>query len=181
MSKKEWIIEYMKPVDLLEHPRNPRYISKERFKQLKKNIKSQGFRVPPTVDNEYTLLAGHQRVKALIDLGLGEEDIPISVPKHDLTEDERREILASDNLSFGEYDWDIINSDFEPLELNDWGFDDKMLTGWGDDEEENKQNDLSDKLGDKFVLEIEFESEIQLKKMYDEMTKKGYQCKILTL
>ncbi len=120
---KNWRIEYKKPIELSDHKSNPRKISKERFELLKDRIKSQGFRVPPSVDNDYILLAGHQRIKALIDMGLGDEPIAISVPEFKLTEKERQEILSSDNLSWGEFDYDILANEFEMEDLIEWGFD----------------------------------------------------------
>lgn len=120
---KNWRIEYKKPIELSDHKSNPRKITKERFELLKDRIKSQGFRVPPSVDNDYILLAGHQRIKALIDMGLGDEPIAISVPEFKLTEKERQEILSSDNLSWGEFDYDILANEFEMEDLIEWGFD----------------------------------------------------------
>ncbi len=123
VNKKIWEIHYIKPIDLIEHDYNPRIITDDRFDKLKSRIKSQGFRVPPTVDQNKILLAGHQRVKALIDIGLGETPIPVSVPRFELTEKSRKEILASDNISWGDFDYDILFQEFEMEDLIEWGFD----------------------------------------------------------
>ena len=120
---KVWAIEQRKVSDLIEHDRNPRKISEKKFAKLKERILSQGFRTPVCVDNDGVLLAGHQRFKALVDMGLGDMEIPVSVPPYKLTEKMKREILASDNLAFGEFDWDIMNDDYDLEELAEWGFD----------------------------------------------------------
>lgn len=41
----------------------------------------------------------------------------------DLTEDEQKRFVISDNSSFGEWDFDILANEFEPKDLIDWGLD----------------------------------------------------------
>lgn len=47
-----------------------------------------------------------------------------------LSDAEKREFIIKDNVSFGEWDFDMLESDWDEDELEDWGLDD-----WGDDEE----------------------------------------------
>ena len=46
-----------------------------------------------------------------------------------LSDAEKREFIIKDNVSFGEWDFDMLESDWDEDELEDWGLDD-----WGDDE-----------------------------------------------
>lgn len=110
MTKKPnvslWLVETRKAKDLLPYEHNPRTISKEKMDKLKERILSQGFRVPPSIDTDGTILAGHQRIKALISMGLGDMEVPVSVPQRKLSEQERKEVVATDNLSWGDWDTD---------------------------------------------------------------------------
>lgn len=46
-----------------------------------------------------------------------------------LSDAEKREFIIKDNVSFGEWDFDMLESDWDEDELEDWGLED-----WGDDE-----------------------------------------------
>ena len=41
--------------------------------------------------------------------------------KKKLTEEEKQRFIVVDNVSFGEFDFDILQADFEPEQLEDWG------------------------------------------------------------
>jgi len=122
-----WLVENRKAKDLLPYEHNPRTISKAKMDQLKQRIESQGFRVPPSIDTDGTILAGHQRIKALISMGLGDMEIPVSVPQRKLTEQERKEVVATDNLSWGDWDMDLLTENWNVDELVEWGFDEDMF------------------------------------------------------
>lgn len=53
-----------------------------------------------------------------------------------LSDAEKREFIIKDNVSFGEWDFDMLKSDWDEDELEDWGPDD-----WGDDEDANEVED----------------------------------------
>ena len=40
-----------------------------------------------------------------------------------LTEEEEREIIIRDNISNGEWDWDILANEWDKEELEEWGLD----------------------------------------------------------
>lgn len=106
----------------------------------------------------------------------------VSVIKADeLTEDERKQFIIKDNNSFGSYDWDMLANSWDADLLTDWGLD--LPTDWGEnnDAEDKEPKDVSDKLNGVFKIEIECISETELQELYDEMTERGYSCRILTL
>jgi ParB-like chromosome segregation protein Spo0J len=155
---KVWNQETRKIKDLIPYSRNPRIISAERLEKLKERITSQGFRNPVCLDRDNTILAGHQRIKALIDLGLGDMTIPVMTPPEglELTEALIREIVATDNISWGEFDTDILSEDNTFEELKDWGFLDLKEP---DEEIEIKEDELPEieekvisKQGDLWIL-----------------------------
>jgi len=99
------------------------------------------------------------RFKACKEAGL--KEIPI-IKASNLSEDKQREFLIKDNLSGGEWDWELLQS-WDELELEEWGLD-----VWKKPVEVDysilDEQDVSDQLeqmtdGVKKAIQIEFESE----------------------
>ncbi|WP_279167816.1 site-specific DNA-methyltransferase [Muribaculum intestinale] len=71
------------------------------------------------------------------------------------TEEEKREFVIKDNTSFGDWDWNELANNWEPMELEEWGLDcwqpDKVAEGGDNDgstgssSEAGKHGSLSDK------------------------------------
>ena len=81
------------------------------------------------------LSAAISRKKALLEAGLKESDIvEVLIPDRKLTQQELDRINIRDNLSFGEYDFDILGNRFDIDTLIDIGMPEDMLVGFGDDE-----------------------------------------------
>lgn len=141
-----WQVENMRVGDLLPYKQNPRKISPEKLEKLKQRIESQGIRVPPSIAINGTILAGHQRIKAIIDLYGEDTMIPVVVANKELTDKQIQEIVATDNLSWGEFDWDNefwLSTDEDELRL--WGFDD---IGFNFDAVDNATNSEEEELVD---------------------------------
>ena len=75
--------------------------------------------IPIVVNKDMIILGGNMRYKASIEAGL--KEIPII--ETDLTEEQQREFLIKDNISGGEWDWDILANEWNPEELKEWGLD----------------------------------------------------------
>tara|TARA_R110000751_G_scaffold32542_1_gene81726 strand:+ start:355 stop:804 length:450 start_codon:yes stop_codon:yes gene_type:complete len=102
---------------------NPRVIKTLKFKKLVKSIKELPSMLklrPIVVDENYIILGGNMRYKACIEAGL--KEIPIIVA-NELTEDEKQAFVIKDNLSFGEWDYDLLSNEWDSVELDDWGLD----------------------------------------------------------
>lgn len=117
---------------LKPYERNPRLITKEAYDRLKDAIKKLGFHqrmVCQPIDDKgfYPIIGGHQRLKALSELGF--KDVQILVPDRALTTDEFRQLLIQDNLPFGQHDFSILAADFDMDELLEWGVPEKWLVG----------------------------------------------------
>ena len=105
------------------NPNNPRVLKDNKFKKLVESIKSFPKMLeirPIVVNNDMVVLGGNMRLKACKEAGLKEVHI---IKAEDLTENQQREFVIKDNVSFGEWDWDSLANNFEPLDLNDWGLD----------------------------------------------------------
>lgn len=96
---------------------------------LVKSIKQCGYCAPIIVDEEYVILAGHTRFKAIKKLGWTTVDV---IVKEGLTEDQKIKYRLLDNKVGEAAGWDldkleteIAELDFEDLEL-DWGLGDEV-------------------------------------------------------
>ncbi|MBC8399703.1 MAG: hypothetical protein H8E16_21805, partial [Flavobacteriales bacterium] len=71
-------------------------------------------------DENYMVLGGNMRLKACREAGL--DKVWIDVAK-DWTDEQKQEFIVKDNLSYGEWDWDILLNEWEAKDLYDWGLD----------------------------------------------------------
>lgn len=126
-SKISWKTERRKINDLVPHEKNPRKLSKEEKSHLEKSIKKFNLVEIPVINKNNTILAGHQRLKVMQLLNRGEEEIDVRVPEQMLSEEDAREYLIRSNRNHGEWDWDILQQNFQVEGLVDWGFDMKEI------------------------------------------------------
>jgi hypothetical protein len=105
------------------NPNNPRLIKDDKFAKLVQSIKElpQMLEIRPIVVNsDMVVLGGNMRLKACKEAGL--KEIPIIIADN-LTEDQQREFLIKDNVSGGEWDWNMIANEWDADQLNEWGLD----------------------------------------------------------
>ena len=167
---------------LKENPDNPRTISKEKFEKLKNNIAKfpKMLELRPIVYNKKNIvLGGNMRLKAIREL-LTENKIKLKdsyfKKAESLTESEQQQFIVLDNQEFGDWDFDSLANLFNTDELLEWGFDEKNL---GIDDKQKK--DLSDKLNSVYEVVISCVNEREQEKIYNELKKEGYECRVLTL
>lgn len=122
-----WTTEKRKVKDLLPDPINPREISSSDFKQLKRSIEKFNYVEPVAVNLNGRIIAGHMRVKALIALKRGNEEIDVRVPSRALSQEEATEYLLRSNKNRGDWDYDKLANEFDLSLLVDVGFTDKEL------------------------------------------------------
>ena len=124
--------EIVKISDVKINPNNPRLIKDDKFAKLVQSIKDlpQMLDIRPIVVNsDMVVLGGNMRLKACKEAGL--KQVPIIIADN-LTEDQQREFLIKDNVSGGEWDWQMLANDWHTEQLNDWG-----LEVWHNDEMSN--------------------------------------------
>ncbi len=135
---------------LIANDLNPRKINKKAYEALKKSLRD----FPEmkqlreiVVDENLTIMAGHQRVYALKDLGYSDV-----IVKHvtGFTDKQKREFIIKDNTASGEWDTDIIANQWDVEELEAWGVPDFKF---GDDSSlnDNKEIDPEGLLGEDTV------------------------------
>ncbi len=156
--KLEWRTDCYRVNDLVPQEVNPRTITDKQMSDLKRSLKKYNLVEIPAVDTDGTILAGHQRIKALQLLGRGEELIDVRVPNRKLTVEESKEYLIASNKLGGDWDFELLKSfDFDTLEFA--GFDGLELANIFDREKE--------------VAEEDFDVEKELKNIKEPTTKLG--------
>lgn len=118
----KWVEKTVPIISLKLNKNNPRRISKEQFARLKKSIAETGYHHRILVTKSGDVIGGHQRIRALREIG--ENTVIVLMADRDLTQDEYQRVLIQDNVSFGEFDMDILANDFMPRDLTEWGFPD---------------------------------------------------------
>jgi 16S rRNA G966 N2-methylase RsmD len=108
---------------VIPHPNNPRLIKDDKFKKLVKSIKEFPEMLnlrPIVVDDNYVVLGGNMRLRACIEAGL--KRVPI-IKASALTAEQQKRFIITDNVGFGEWDWDMLANEWDQEELIDWGLD----------------------------------------------------------
>lgn len=108
---------------IIPHPNNPRLIKDDKFKKLVKSIKEFPEMLqlrPIIVDDNCVVLGGNMRLRACIEAGL--KRVPI-IKASTLTPEQQKRFIITDNVGFGEWDWDILANEWDQEELIDWGLD----------------------------------------------------------
>ncbi|MFV9552077.1 DNA methyltransferase [Algibacter sp. PT7-4] len=123
LSPLEWHTEKLKVKDLVPCGYNPRKITPERLEKLKKSLEKYNLAEIPAVNTDKVIIAGHQRVKVLMDLGRGDELIDVRLPNRPLTEQEFKEYNVVSNISVGYWDVDILEECFADVDLLELGLD----------------------------------------------------------
>lgn len=127
----------MKISDIKANPNNPRIIKDDKFKKLVESVKSFPEMLelrPIVVNKDMIILGGNMRFKACKEAWI--KEIPVIIADN-LTEEQEREFLIKDNVSGGEWDWDILANEWDKEELEEWGLDTPYL------DTENMDDDFS--------------------------------------
>jgi len=105
------------------NPNNPRIIKDMKFKQLVQSIKDFPEMLelrPIIVNDDMIVLWGNMRLKACRDAGLTE--IPV-IRANSLTPEQQKEFIIKDNVSFWEWDYDALTSEWDQSDLERWWMD----------------------------------------------------------
>lgn len=117
--------------EIKPNPENPRIIKDEAFAKLVKSL--QDFPEMASVrevvlNKDHVILGGNMRFKAMVEAGW--KDIPVKIV--DWPEEQQREFVIKDNVSGGEWDWDILANEWDTELLDEWGLD---VPAWDTEEE----------------------------------------------
>ena len=177
--------------------KNPRYLKESEHDKLKKSLTDspEFLEYKPlmvyAMDNgNYVTICGNMRLRVANELridGHSEFDtIPCVVLKADTPIEKIKEYAIKDNVQAGNWDWDeLANGDWEVEVLQDWGVDCSFLTESEDadnlEKKEKEEKDYSDEIVSEYKLEVDCKNEETLQALYEELTGRELECRILTL
>ena len=127
--------------EIQPYANNPR-LNEGAVEAVKQSIKQCGYIAPIIIDENNTILAGHTRYKALIDLGNEEVDV---IKVTGLTEQQKRKYRLLDNKTNELALWDMEKLELELQDLDFEGFDFRFDFVNLSDEQEPKQVEKQDK------------------------------------
>lgn len=155
------------------NPNNPRLIKDDKFTKLVQSIKDfpEMLNIRPIVVNDdMIILGGNMRFKACKEAGL--KEVPI-IKASGLSAEKQREFLIKDNVSGGEWDWDMLSNEWDEIELGEWGLDVPKQFN------EEILNEKEPELKNNWFLNIEFENEKDCEGWYNKLIEQGLICKIV--
>lgn len=133
-------------------PKNPRQWTKEDVEKLKASIEetpelleARGCIVYPYED-KFVVLGGNMRLTACKQLG--HKEVDCVVLDAETSAEKLKEIVIKDNGSFGAWDFDMLDNEWDDLPLADWGIEMSKTV-------EEKLKDAK-KAGDDVIAEIPF-------------------------
>jgi ParB-like chromosome segregation protein Spo0J len=151
--------------------------------QIAGSIKEFGFNNPVLIDAENGLIAGHGRVMAGRKLGL--KQVPAIRLGH-LTDTQKKAFILADNkiaLNSG-WDYELLKVEVELLSNEDFNLDllgfevNELNTILGIEEQIKDEKEIVDD-GNRNLLLVEFDNEIELENLFNEMQERGFNCKIM--
>jgi hypothetical protein len=138
------------------NPNNPRLIKDDKFKKLVQSIKDFPDMLnkrPIVVNKDMIVLGGNMRLKACIEAGM--KDVPVIVA--DWSEEQQREFIIKDNVSGGEWDWDILANEWDAKQVADWGLDIPDFSKQ-DFSDKNEEIDI-DSLDSQMIIKLQYTEE----------------------
>lgn len=178
-------------------PKNPRYLKGEEHDKLKKSLKDspellqyKPLMVYAIEGGKFVVICGNMRLRICQELhneGVeGFDALPCFVLNKDVPIAKIKEYAIKDNVQAGNWDWDeLANGDWEVDDLQDWGVDCSFLTESEDadnlEKKEKEEKDYSDEIVSEYKLEVDCKNEETLQALYEELTGRKLECRILTL
>lgn len=178
-------------------PKNPRYLKGEEHDKLKKSLKDspellqyKPLMVYAIEGGKFVVICGNMRLRICQELhneGVeGFEALPCFVLNKDVPIAKIKEYAIKDNVQAGNWDWDeLANGDWEVDDLQDWGVDCSFLTESEDadnlEKKEKEEKDYSDEIVSVYKLEVDCKNEETMQALYEELTGRELECRILTL
>lgn len=181
-DKLAYHIEWLDPQELVPYEHNAKMHDKRNVANIANSIKRYGWQQNLTITKDKTIIIGHGRQLAALQLGV---KVPCKVIEDDLTDDDIRELRIADNLTHdGAYDWDEMYAEMDEFGLTFDGFD----FDFGEDGAEEEYNDTgsdrtkpSAKMQERYQLIIDCEDERDMEKTYNKLMEAGIECRVSTL
>ena len=123
-DKIQWVEKTVPLMELKPYEANPRQISKIQFEKLKESIEQDGYHSRIKCTSDFKVVGGHQRLKAMLELGYTE--VKVLIPDREIDDETFRRVLIRDNHNNGLFDMDALANVFDLEELRDFGLHEVM-------------------------------------------------------
>lgn len=175
-----WNIETRNITELQFNPRNPRTFTKKGLEDLKKSIKKCGDANIITINKNNMVLGGHARLTVMKELGITE--VTVKVPDRLLTPQECDEITIRLNANqAGEWDYEILQAEYETDDLTDWGLEVDILDEVTDELLEDEKEEHDEKEIENYQVVCECQTEKEQEALFLKLTNEGINCKLVTI
>ena len=178
MKETKLKVEYKSVDKLIPYVNNARTHDEKQVTQIAASIKEFGFNNPILMDGDNGVVAGHGRLMAAKKLGL--KEVPCIELSH-LSEVQKKAYILADNKLALNAGWDdeMLKNELESLKAMDF---DLSLAGFEDDDtsESSNENNQSE-VFETFQILIDCDSENQQQLIFEELTEKGYKCRVQSL
>lgn len=157
--------------DIKLNPNNPRLIKDDKFAKLVKSVQEfpEMLEIRPIVVNsDMVVLGGNMRLKACKEAKIKELTVIVA---DNLTEEQQREFLIKDNVSGGEWDWNLLANEWDAEQLTDWGMDIPDFSTEVDYSDKNKEID-TDFEDQKYTFKLEY-TENEYTELKEKISKTG--------
>ena len=146
----------------------------EQVEQIKKSIEQFGNNDPIAVDEEGVIIEGHGRYLALKELGYDEAEV---IVLYGMTEDEKNAYrLVHNQLTMNSgFDLELLQEELEKIDIDLDEFDFPKEQ----EQEPIEREDLSENFEQKKGLEVYCISEEEAEELFNELTGRGFECKVL--
>lgn len=171
---------------LIPYINNPR-VNEHAVETVASAIKEFGFRVPIVAKSDGIIIDGHLRYKSAKKLGL--KKVPV-ILADDMSDTQIKAFRISVNKVSELADWDeeLLKLEIEDLQemnfnLDLLGFNSEELEALDLDEfnEEASNKIKEEEYFEKIELVIEFETESEQEKLYEELLERGFKCHVQSL
>jgi ParB-like chromosome segregation protein Spo0J len=166
-------VQTVKISEVKSNPNNPRLIKNDKFEKLVKSLKDfpEMAKVRPIVVNQdFVVLGGNMRLKAMKEAGW--KEVPIEVV--DWTEQQQKEFIIKDNVGFGEWEWDMLANEWEAEDLEKWGLDVPKF-----EEQADPFDDAGVEGKNQYGVIVMCASEGEQEHIFIRLTGEGFNCKIV--
>lgn len=160
---------------LVNNPKNNNIHPEDQIDRLAKLISHFGFRSPVIVSNRSGfVVSGHGRIQSAKRAGLTQ--VPVIYQDFDNEADEYAFMTADNEISrWAKTDLSMVNS--ELLDLgSDFDLDLLAIKGFTIEpiKEFEMEEELKDDMNKKFILEITFPNDMELRDIHDDLVSRGY-------
>lgn len=179
-------IDHIDPATLLPAPYNPRSISDEAFRRLKRGIEHFGL-VDPIIARraDRLVVGGHQRLRAALELGLGLVPV-VLLDDLDDTQAAALNVLLNNPTTQGAWDMGRLSTLLNEINLPTF---DLALTGFSTQELSSFLRTITDTptsptptsrvVNEQFLVAVQCVDETQMHQLFEEFTARGLSCKLV--